>query len=178
LDAQSKWGYFGADRSIRVSIAHILILMSHLVANAARLIAEPARAAMLVRLMGGRAVPAGELALIAHVSPQTASEHLSRLNEAGFITVQRLGRHRYYKLANEEVAYVVESLLVLSAAEGRQTRRLSEAWSTRVPVMRTSPDGPVSRSPTRWCERAILSQAEAQPSPSPTAAKPGSPNKA
>jgi DNA-binding transcriptional ArsR family regulator len=89
--------------------------MSHVVANAARLIAEPARAAMLVRLMGGRAVPAGELALIAHVSPQTASEHLSRLNEAGFITVQRLGRHRYYKLANEEVAYVVESLLVLSA---------------------------------------------------------------
>jgi DNA-binding transcriptional ArsR family regulator len=90
--------------------------MSHTVANAARLIAEPARAAMLIRLMGGRAVPAGELALTAHVSPQTASEHLARLTEARFITVQRLGRHRYYKLANEEVAYVVESLLVLSAA--------------------------------------------------------------
>ena len=89
--------------------------MSHAVAHAARLIAEPARAAMLVRLMGGRALPAGELAHTAHVSPQTASEHLSRLTEGGFITVQRLGRHRYYKLANEEVAYVVESLLVLSA---------------------------------------------------------------
>lgn len=92
-----------------------LILMSHAVANAARLIAEPARAAMLVQLMGGRAVPAGELALTAHISPQTASEHLSRLTEARFITMQRLGRHRYYKLANEEVGHVVESLLVLSA---------------------------------------------------------------
>jgi len=108
-------GYFGAGRSIHISIGRILILMSHAVANAARLIAEPARAAMLVRLMGGRAVPAGELALTAHVSPQTASEHLARLTEARFLTVQRIGRHRYYKLANEEVAYVVESLLVLSA---------------------------------------------------------------
>jgi DNA-binding transcriptional ArsR family regulator len=90
--------------------------MSDALANAAKMIAEPARAAMLLELMGGRAVPAGELALVAHVSPQTASEHLARLHEAGFVTVQRQGRHRYYELANEEVAYAVESLLVLSSA--------------------------------------------------------------
>ena len=89
--------------------------MHNAFANAARLIAEPARAAMLIRLMGGRAVPAGELAMTAHVSPQTASEHLSKLSDAGFVTVRQQGRHRYYELANEEVAYVVESLLVLSA---------------------------------------------------------------
>ena len=89
--------------------------MSDGLANAARLLAEPARAAMLLKLMGGRAVPAGELALAAHISPQTASEHLAQLAEAGFVTAQRQGRHRYYELANEEVAYAVESLLMLSS---------------------------------------------------------------
>ena len=83
---------------------------------ASKLLAEPARAAMLLKLMGRRAVPAGELALAAHISPQTASEHLARLIEAGFVTAQRQGRHRYYELANKEVAHVVESLLVLSSA--------------------------------------------------------------
>ena len=72
-------------------------------------------ATMLLKLMGGRAVPAGELALAAHISPQTASEHLAQLAEAGFIAVQQQGRHRYYDLANEQVAYAVESLLVLSS---------------------------------------------------------------
>jgi DNA-binding transcriptional ArsR family regulator len=89
--------------------------MSDALANAAKLIAEPARAAMLLRLMGGHAIPAGELAVAAHVSPQTASEHLARLIEADFVTARRQGRHRYYELANEEVAHVVESLLVLSS---------------------------------------------------------------
>jgi DNA-binding transcriptional ArsR family regulator len=89
--------------------------MSDTLANTARLLAEPARAAMLLKLMGGHAVPAGELALAAHISPQTASEHLAQLAEAGFIAVHRQGRHRYYELANEQVAYAVESLLVLSS---------------------------------------------------------------
>jgi DNA-binding transcriptional ArsR family regulator len=91
------------------------VCMSDGLANAARLLAEPARAAMLLKLMGGRAVPAGELALAAHISPQTASEHLAQLTEAGFVTARRQGRHRYYELANIEVAYAVESLLMLSS---------------------------------------------------------------
>lgn len=95
------------------------VLVSDALANAAKLLAEPARAAMLLRLMGGRAVPAGELAVLAHVSPQTASEHLARLTEGGFVVAHRQGRHRYYALANEEVAYAVESLLVLSSASSQ-----------------------------------------------------------
>jgi hypothetical protein len=70
---------------------------------------------MLLQLMGGRAVPAGELSLAAHVSPQTASEHLARLTEAGFLTARRQGRHRYYSLASTDVAHAVETLLVLSS---------------------------------------------------------------
>ena len=91
------------------------VLMSDAFANAAKLLGEPARAAMLIKLMGGRAIPAGDLAVAAHVSPQTASEHLARLTEGGFVIAQRHGRHRYYEIANEEVAYAVESLLVLSS---------------------------------------------------------------
>jgi DNA-binding transcriptional ArsR family regulator len=97
------------------------VFMSDAVANAAKLLAEPARAAMLLRLMGGYAVSAGELAVSAHVSPQTASEHLARLIEARFVKVQRQGRHRYYELANAEVAHVVESLLVLSSTSHART---------------------------------------------------------
>jgi DNA-binding transcriptional ArsR family regulator len=96
--------------------------MSYALANAAKMLAEPPRAAMLLNLMGGRALPAGELAVSAHVSPQTASEHLAQLTKAGFVTVQQQGRHRYYQLANEEVAYAVESLLVLSSVPGARSR--------------------------------------------------------
>jgi len=90
--------------------------MSDALASAAKLLAEPARAAMLLKLMGGRAVPAGELAREACVTAQTASEHLARLTEAGFVKAYRQGRHRYFEFASEEVAYAVESLLVLSSA--------------------------------------------------------------
>lgn len=95
--------------------------MSDALAKAAKMLAEPARAAMLLGMMGGRAVPAGELAILGHISPQTASEHLGRLVEARFVTVRQQGRHRYYELANEEIACVVESLLVLTSASGEQS---------------------------------------------------------
>lgn len=37
--------------------------MSEALAKIAKLLADPARGAVLVKLMGGRAIPAGELAL-------------------------------------------------------------------------------------------------------------------
>ncbi len=88
--------------------------MNDAVAVAANLLAEPARAAMLLELMSGRALPAGELAVVAHVSPQTASGHLARLVEGSFLMVEQQGRHRYYRLASTEVASAVEALLVLT----------------------------------------------------------------
>jgi DNA-binding transcriptional ArsR family regulator len=88
--------------------------MKDAVAVAANLLAEPARAAMLLELMSGRALPAGELAAAANVSPQTASGHLARLVEGSFLQVEQQGRHRYYRLANTAVADAVEALLVLT----------------------------------------------------------------
>lgn len=79
------------------------------------LIGAPARAAMLVALMDGRLLPAGELAFQAYVSPQAASAHLCKLVEGGLLEVEVCGRHRYYRLANAEVGQVIESMMTFAA---------------------------------------------------------------
>jgi DNA-binding transcriptional ArsR family regulator len=86
------------------------------IAAAAALIGNPGRAAMLGILMDGRALPAGELATAAGLSAAGASDHLARLLSAGLLTVIREGRHRYYRLANEHVAAVLEGLATLGNA--------------------------------------------------------------
>src|SRR3954471_12477924 len=85
-------------------------------AATAALIGDPARAAMLVALMDGRALTAGELAGAAGVAPQPASGHLARLLDAGVIAGERQGRHRYYRLAAPAVAATIESLMSTAAA--------------------------------------------------------------
>lgn len=94
--------------------------MKDAVAVAANLLAEPARAAMLLELMGGRALPAGELAEAANVSPQTASGHLAKLVEGSFLRMEQQGRHRYYRLANSNVANAMEALMVLTNGVRKQ----------------------------------------------------------
>lgn len=79
------------------------------------LLGDKTRAAMLLGLMGGIALPAGELARIANVAPQTASEHLAKLVSGRLLTVERQGRHRYYRLSSRQVADALEALLVLTA---------------------------------------------------------------
>src|SRR6266511_2936409 len=55
------------------------------VARVASLLADPARARMLDSLLAGRALPAGELARRAGVTPPTASAHLRRLLDGGLL---------------------------------------------------------------------------------------------
>src|SRR4051794_39397296 len=64
--------------------------------SAAALIGDPVRALMLNALLDGRALPAGELAFAAGVTPQTASSHLHKLLDGGLLEAEREGRHRYY----------------------------------------------------------------------------------
>src|SRR5512143_2439143 len=85
------------------------------VAPAAALLADPARVAMLWALADGRALPAGELARAGCVGPSTASAHLSRLRAAGWVAAEQHGRHRYFRLANEDVSRVLEALALLGA---------------------------------------------------------------
>jgi len=76
------------------------------------LLAEPARAAIVLALLDSRARPAGELATIAGVAAATASAHLKRLSDAGLLSVVGQGRHRYYRLADEDVAHWIEALML------------------------------------------------------------------
>lgn len=74
------------------------------------MLAEPARAAMLLALIDGTARPAGELARAAGVGAATGSAHLKRLLDGGLLAVHEQGRHRYYRIANDDVAALIESL--------------------------------------------------------------------
>ncbi|HDR4733463.1 TPA: helix-turn-helix transcriptional regulator [Bacillus cereus] len=76
----------------------------------AKLIAEPTRAIILDCLMNNQALPASELAYMARVSHPTISSHLSKLVDGNLLKVEQHGRHRYYRLANQEVAEVLEKL--------------------------------------------------------------------
>jgi DNA-binding transcriptional ArsR family regulator len=74
------------------------------------LLAEPARAAIVLALLDSRARPAGELAAIAGIGAATASAHLKRLVDAGLLDVVPAGRHRYFRLADDDVAHWIETL--------------------------------------------------------------------
>ena len=88
----------------------------HVASGIAAAIGEPARARMLYSLMDGHARTSTELAVVAEVSPSTASEHLSRLKAAELIRVLVQGKHRYYSLQGPDVAHVLEGLSVLAGA--------------------------------------------------------------
>lgn len=88
------------------------------IARVATLVGEPARTAMLLALLDGRAFTAHELAEVGGVTPQTASAHLSRLVEARLLSVIQQGRHRYHRLASTEVAAMLEGIMQV-AAQGR-----------------------------------------------------------
>ncbi|MGH8818736.1 MAG: ArsR/SmtB family transcription factor, partial [Achromobacter pestifer] len=80
-------------------------------------IADPARARMLCQLLDGRARTATELAVAADIGASTASSHFQRLREQGLVDMAVQGKHRYFRLANSEVAHALEALLVVAGAE-------------------------------------------------------------
>ena len=89
---------------------------------AATLIGDFARAKMLTALMGGRALTATELADAAGITKQTGSTHLRKLLDAHFVAMEAHGRHRYFRIADEEVAHLLEDLMSFSArADKAQT---------------------------------------------------------
>jgi DNA-binding transcriptional ArsR family regulator len=102
------------------------------VARAAALLAEPARAKVLMALADGRALPASLLATEAGVSPQTVSSHLHKLLDGGLLEMEQSGRHRYYKLAGPEVAEAVEAVARISRPQPiRSLRQSTKAAALR-----------------------------------------------
>lgn len=86
------------------------------IAAVAGLIGDRTRARVLLALGDGRALAASVLAEEAGVSASTISEHLGKLLDAGLLSVESHGRHRYYRLAGPRVARLLESLAELSPA--------------------------------------------------------------
>ncbi len=104
------------------------------IAPAAALMADPTRAAILLALLPGRPLAAGELARLAGVGAATASFHLAKLLDGGLVAVARQGRHRYYQLADHEVAAALEAIALISPGvparslrQSREAQALAEA---------------------------------------------------
>src|SRR4030095_16039609 len=95
-------------------------------AEIASIIGDRCRSTMLWHLLDGRALTATELSILADVSAQSASNHLSLLVRSDLLVVERQGRHRYFRFANDEVAHVVESMASLVNATPSAGKKISE----------------------------------------------------
>jgi DNA-binding transcriptional ArsR family regulator len=80
------------------------------IAKIGALVADPARARILLALGDGRALSASVLADEAGVAASTASAHLGKLVDGRLLTVERHGRHRYFALAGPDIAELIETL--------------------------------------------------------------------
>jgi DNA-binding transcriptional ArsR family regulator len=94
----------------------------------ASLIGDPTRASILWTLLDGRAFTATELAIAVNTSPQNISMHLGKLLEAGLLSVEKQGRHKYYKFSNKEVAYAVEAMANLVPKPDISLQKKSENY--------------------------------------------------
>src|SRR6185295_1025393 len=95
------------------------------IARIAALIGDHARAEILTALVAGQALTATELAQVAGVTKQTVSAHLARLLDARLIAVESQGRHRYFRLADRDVAALLESLMGVAFRTGAMRARAS-----------------------------------------------------
>src|SRR5208282_4849108 len=88
------------------------------IARIASLLGDPARADALTALLADRALTATELSAVAGVTKQTMSAHLAKLLDARLLAVDQQGRHRYFRLADADVAHLLESLMGVAFRTG------------------------------------------------------------
>lgn len=77
-------------------------------------IADPTRARLMCLLMDGRAFTNKELASATAVTPQTVSGHMARMIDLGLVKAEKSGRAVYHRLANADVAQLLEQMAQLS----------------------------------------------------------------
>jgi DNA-binding transcriptional ArsR family regulator len=94
------------------------------ISRVAALIGNPACANMLTALLSGPALTVTELAQEAGLGLSTVSGHLAKLEGAGLVAVERQGRHRYFRLADTDVAVALEGLIPLAARAGHLRTRV------------------------------------------------------
>jgi DNA-binding transcriptional ArsR family regulator len=89
----------------------------------ASLVGDPARANMVMALMSGLSLSAAELAREAGITPSTATGHLNKLEASGLLTSTRQGRHRHFRVANPDVAHLIEALIAVATRAGHMRSR-------------------------------------------------------
>lgn len=99
------------------------------VARFAALLADPSRATMCLALVDGRAWTVGELGQHAGIARSTATEHVNILVSGGVLEDVHQGRHRYVRLADAQIAELLEDLtgLVGVAREPQSYRSVRAA---------------------------------------------------
>jgi DNA-binding transcriptional ArsR family regulator len=88
----------------------------------AAVIADPTRARMLAALLGGEYRSAGELATAAGVTPQAASTQLAQLLDNGLVAMRQQGRHKYFSLADGDIARALEALSMVAERDNVSAR--------------------------------------------------------
>jgi DNA-binding transcriptional ArsR family regulator len=88
----------------------------------AAVIADPTRARMLAALLGGEYRSAGELAKAAGITPQAASTQLAQLLDNGLIALRQQGRHKYFALADADIAHALEALAMVAERDNVSAR--------------------------------------------------------
>ncbi|OCB70653.1 transcriptional regulator [Flavobacterium piscis] len=94
----------------------------------ATLIGDATRASILWNLLDGRAFTATELAIAVETSAQNISMHLGKLLDADLISVEKQGRHKYYRFSNKEVAYAVEAMANLIPKPETSAKKKTENY--------------------------------------------------
>jgi DNA-binding transcriptional ArsR family regulator len=84
------------------------------ISRIAAAIGEPARVRILYCLLDGHERTSTELAVVADVSPSTASAHLNRLKAERLVRVRIQSKHHYYSLEGPDAASVLEGLSVIA----------------------------------------------------------------
>jgi DNA-binding transcriptional ArsR family regulator len=123
-----------------------------IVAPIAAAIGEPARARMVYCLLDGRARTSTELAIVADVTPSTASVHLQRLKAQRLVKVVAQGKHRYYSLDRPEVAVALEALSVVAGGSGQA---FTPSTPDRLRGARTCYDHIAGALGVAWYERLL-----------------------
>ena len=88
----------------------------------AAVMADPTRSRMLAALLGGKHRSAGELAAVAGVTAQAASTQLAQLVDSALVAVRQQGRHKYFALADAEVAHALEALSLVAERDAVTAR--------------------------------------------------------
>jgi DNA-binding transcriptional ArsR family regulator len=123
-------------------------------AHVGAVLADQTRAAMLVELLGGERLPAGELARRTGVSPSVASNHLRRLLEERFVDVVVAGRHRLYALSGARVAGALETLGTIAPLKRASSLKASQRYAA-IREARTCYDHLAGRLGVELTERLV-----------------------